>query len=47
MGEKKNITLIIYQYSVIVKGLERKLKDLGYDVFTIVSDFGHIKASAH
>ncbi|MBP3232746.1 MAG: response regulator [Anaerovibrio sp.] len=46
MGEKKNITLIIYQYSVIVKGLERKLKDLGYDVFTIVSDFGHIKASA-
>ena len=26
----KIITVLLYQYSVIVKGMERKLKDLGY-----------------
>ena len=28
----KIITVLLYQYSVIVKGMERKLKDLGYNV---------------
>ena len=28
----KLITVLLYQYSVIVKGMERRLKDLGYNV---------------
>ncbi len=31
----KNITIILYQYSVVVKGIERKLNDVGYIVDTL------------
>ena len=31
----KNITIILYQYSVVVKGIERKLNDAGYIVDTL------------
>ena len=28
----KNITILIYQYSVVISGIERRLKDAGYNV---------------
>ncbi len=34
MGEKK-IAIVLQQYSIVVKGVERKLKELGYDVTTV------------
>ena len=34
MGDKK-IAIVLQQYSIVVKGVERKLKELGYDVTTI------------
>ena len=34
MGEKK-IAIVLQQYSIVVKGVERKLKELGYEVTTV------------
>ena len=30
--EKKNIVILMYQYSIVVKGIEKKLQDIGYNV---------------
>ena len=30
--EKKNIVILMYQYSIVVKGIEKKLHDIGYNV---------------
>ncbi len=32
MDEKMRIVIFLYQYSVVVKGIERRLADLGYEV---------------
>lgn len=45
-GEVKGIALITYQYSVVVKGLENKLKSLGYHVDVISGDYDCIKIIA-
>lgn len=44
--EKKKVAIILYQYSIVVKGIERKLKELGYNVTTIEPDFKLIKECA-
>ena len=44
MSEAKNrIVVILFQYSVVVKGIERKLKDLGYYVEVHTGNFGMIR----
>lgn len=37
-GENNKIVIVLFQYSVVVKGIERKLKDLGYLVDTVTGD---------
>ena len=32
MDNKKNIVIVLYQYSVVVKGIERKLKEMDFNV---------------
>lgn len=34
-AKNKNIVLVTYQYSIIIKGLENRIKELGYTVYTI------------
>lgn len=36
--EEKKIVIILHQYSIVVKGVERKLKELGYNVAVIEPD---------
>ncbi len=43
MGMKKKIATISFQSSVVVKGIERKLKELGYEVISQVGDFEKIR----
>ena len=43
MSEKK-IAIILQQYSIVVKGVERKLKELGYDVTMIKPETDLLKA---
>ena len=40
---QKNIVILMYQYSVVVKGMENKLKDLGYHVDVVSDRFESIK----
>lgn len=40
---KKNIVILMYQYSVVVKGMENKLKELGYHVDVVSNRFESIK----
>ena len=42
--EVKNIAIVVFQYSVVVKGIERKMTG-AYNV-EIIQDFGLIKAHA-
>lgn len=44
--ETKNIAIILHQYSIVVKGVERKLKELGYSVTTIEPDADLIRERA-
>ncbi len=39
----KNIVIIVLQYSVVVKGMEKKLGEEGYCVTTMTSDFSKIR----
>lgn len=43
MSEKK-IAIVLQQYSIVVKGIERKLKELGYEVTTIKPETDLLKA---
>ncbi|MBR4904733.1 MAG: response regulator [Selenomonadaceae bacterium] len=45
MGEKK-IAIILQQYSIVVRGVERKLKELGYGVTVLEPDTDLIKEQA-
>jgi len=40
--EEKNITIVLLQYSVVAKGMERKLIDLGYHVDVISNRYNSI-----
>ncbi|MCR5024570.1 MAG: response regulator [Lachnospiraceae bacterium] len=37
-GDKNKIVIVLFQYSVVVKGIERKLRDLGYQVDVVTGD---------
>ena len=39
----KNIVILMYQYSVVVKGMENKLKELGYHVDVVTDKFELVK----
>ncbi len=39
MGDSKSVALVTYQFSVVVKGIENKLKDLGYSVDVVSENF--------
>ncbi len=41
-GENKNIVIVMYKYSVIVKGIERKLVDSGFTVTILAEEFDKI-----
>lgn len=43
--ESKRIAIVLYQYSVVVKGIEKKLEEAGYQI-EIIENFGLIKAHA-
>ncbi|MBR3745505.1 MAG: response regulator [Selenomonadaceae bacterium] len=44
--DKKNIAIILHKYSIVVKGVERKLKELGYNVAVVEPIADLIKESA-
>lgn len=37
-AEGKEIVILMFKFSVVVKGIEKKLKDMGYDVSTVTED---------
>ncbi|MCR4787787.1 MAG: response regulator [Lachnospiraceae bacterium] len=39
----KNVVIVLYQYSVVVKGIENKLKDLGYHVDIVTEKYDIIR----
>ena len=41
--EQKNLVLVVLQYSVVVKGIERKLNDAGYKASILSNDFAKIR----
>ena len=43
MNESKKIVILLYQFSVVVKGIERKLVELGYNVEILTEDFAKIE----
>ena len=43
MSEPKQIVIVLYQYSVVVKGMERKLGELGYGVNVVTEHFDLIE----
>ncbi|MCR5790336.1 MAG: response regulator [Lachnospiraceae bacterium] len=50
MGETqtKEIAIIMFQYSVVVKGIERKLGDMGYQVTTIADNLeDRVRVNGH
>ncbi len=42
MSEGKNIVIVLYQYSVVVKGIERKLTEQGFHVDVLSENFDNI-----
>lgn len=38
----RNIVIVVFQYSVVVKGIERKIRDAGYEVSILAEDFDKI-----
>lgn len=42
----KNIVIVMYKYSVVVKGIERKLAECGYNVTIVAGEFEKIKEVA-
>lgn len=45
-GCNRNIVIVMYQYSVIVKSIERKLQELRYEVEVLTGDFDKIAEKA-
>lgn len=43
-ADEKNIVLVMYQYSVVVKGVENKLKELGYNIEIVSENYDRIKS---
>lgn len=43
MSEPKKITILLFRYSVVVKGIERNLCDLGYTVEVVTENFDCIE----
>jgi CheY-like chemotaxis protein len=43
MSADKNIAIVMFQYSVVAKGIEKKLTDLGYHVDIISDGFDRMK----
>ena len=41
--EKKGIVIVMFKYSVIVKGIERKLSDCGYSVTILAEEYDMIQ----
>ena len=41
--EQKTLVLVVLQYSVVVKGIERKLNDAGYKASILSNDFAKIR----
>lgn len=46
-GKNKEIVIILFQYSVIVKGIEKKLSDFGYHVSVMEKNFERIEKFVH
>lgn len=45
-GSKRNVVIVMYQYSVIVKTIERKLQELRYEVEILAGEFDKIAEKA-
>jgi len=45
MNKAKKVVIILYHYSVVARGFERKLRELGYEV-DVLEDFSKIEYSA-
>ena len=45
-GSKRNVVIVMYQYSVIVKTIERKLQELRYEVEILAGGFDKIAEKA-
>ena len=43
MNESKKIVILLYQFSVVVKGIERKLVELGYHVDILTEEFDKLE----
>ena len=39
----KSLVIVVLQYSVVVKGIERKLTDAGYDVAILADEYNKIR----
>ena len=46
MNSQKNVTIILFQFSVVVKGIERKLTEEGYRVDVLTGNFDTIPTIA-
>ena len=42
MGEVKNAVTIMFQFSIVVKGVEKKLTEMGYGITELVGDFDQL-----
>lgn len=42
-AERKSLVLVVLQYSVVVKGIERKLNDAGYNASILSDNFARIR----
>ena len=45
-GTRRNVVIVMYQYSVIVKTIERKLQELRYEVEILAGEFDKIAEKA-
>ncbi len=44
-GEKNNVVIVLYQYSIVAKGIEKKITESGYNV-EVIEDFNRIGSLA-
>ena len=44
--ERRKIVIVLFQFSVVVKGMERRLSELGYEVETMTEGFDRIEKLA-
>ena len=43
MDQNREVVILLYQYSVVVKGIERKLRDSGFQVTVMVDQFDAVE----